>query len=169
MTAKCCIHCGSRLALVVIDGRERKQCPSCGAVAYRNPAPVALAVIEHDAKLLLIRRALNPLMGYWAPPGGYVECGESLTEAAIREVREEASIEIRIDRLIGAYSQSDVDVIIVGYQAHSLGGEPRAGDDATELALFEQGHLPLESVPRDGTPIDRWFGNVIRELTAAWR
>lgn len=169
MKAPFCPRCGTRAVPALIDGREREQCPACGHVAYRNPAPVALAVINHGGKLLLVRRALQPLAGYWAPPGGYVECGESLQEAAIREVREETALDIRIDGLIGAYSQSDVDVIIVGYRAHSIAGEPQAGDDATELNLFERGQLPFEPVPASATPIDKWFGEVIHEVTAAWR
>lgn len=169
MTLPYCSRCGARMALAIVDRRQREQCPACGHIAYRNPAPVALAVIEHRDRLLMIRRGLQPLRGYWAPPGGYVECGESLQEAAIREAHEETSLEIRIDGLIGAYSQSDVDVIIVAYHAHSLSGEPRAGNDASELNLFERGLLPDEFVPDTAPPVDKWFGKVIHQVTAAWR
>ena len=96
----------------MFDGRDREQCPACGIVAYRNPTPVTLTVVEHENKLLLIRRAVSPLKGYWAPPGGYVECGESVTDAARREVREETELDIAIDGLIGVYSRSDIDVVI---------------------------------------------------------
>lgn len=169
MTTGHCSHCGSRTVLAHVDRRGREQCPACGVVFYRNPMPVTLTVVEHEEKLLLIRRARNPLQGYWAPPGGYVECGESLTEAAIREAREETALEVVIDGLIGLYSQSDVDVIIVSYRAHSVGGHPLAADDAIELSLFKQGELPFGPAPQQGTPTDKWFYEVIHEVTAAWR
>lgn len=136
---------------------------------YRNPTPVTLTVVEHEHQLLLIRRALAPLKGYWAPPGGYVECGESLTEAAIREVREETALEVVIDELIGVYSQSDVDVVIVGYRAHSVRGLPIAADDASELSLFKRGELPRSTAPQQGSPTEKWFHKVIHEVTATWR
>ncbi|MCF8199466.1 MAG: NUDIX hydrolase [Sulfuritalea sp.] len=138
-------------------------------VFYRNPTPVTLTVVKHEEQLLLVRRALSPLKDYWAPPGGYVECGESLTEAAIREVREETGLDVEIDGLIDVFSQADVDVIIIAFRAHSVEGHPVAADDASELSLFKQGELPLEPAPKNGTSTDKWFYKVIREATATWR
>lgn len=157
------------MALTFIDGRSREQCPACRIVAYRNPAPVTLTIVEHERKLLLIRRALSPLQGYWAPPGGYVECGESVIDAAIREVREEAGLVVAIDSLIGVYSQADVDVIIIAYRAHTVKGQPVAADDATDVALFDRGELPVEPAPQQGSATDKWFYQVIDQVTADWR
>lgn len=169
MIKRYCSHCGSSTVLAYVDGREREQCPDCSVVFYRNPTPVTLTVVEHEHQLLLIRRALSPLKGYWAPPGGYVECGESLVEAAIREVREETSLEVEIDSLIDVFSQADVDVIIIAYRAHTVAGQPIAADDASELSLFKRGELPLGATPKNGTPTDKWFYEVIHEVTATWR
>lgn len=169
MTKSYCSHCGTATALAFVDGRDREQCPACSIVAYRNPTPVTLTVVEHENKLLLIRRAVSPLKGYWAPPGGYVECGESVTDAARREVLEETELDIAIDGLIGVYSRSDIDVLIVGYRAHSVGGRLAAADDAAEVALFNKGELPLGVAPQQGSRTDQWFHEVIHEVTAAWR
>jgi ADP-ribose pyrophosphatase YjhB (NUDIX family) len=152
-----------------IDERQREQCPACGFIAYRNPAPVAMAVIRHEQQLVLIRRRDPPLASYWAPPAGYVETGESVPEAVIREAREECGLEIVLDELAGVYSQADVDVLIVAYRAHSTGGRLVAGDDASEVGLFAPGRLPAQLSPAAGDATDRWLHEVILDLTAPWQ
>ncbi|MCK9382681.1 MAG: NUDIX hydrolase [Sulfuritalea sp.] len=157
------------MVVASIAERPREQCPACGFIAYRNPAPVAMAVIEHEQQLVLIRRRDPPLANYWAPPAGYVETGESVPEAVIREAREECGLEIVLDELAGVYSQADVDVLIVAYRAHSSGGRPVAGDDASEVGLFSPGQLPPQKAPVAGTATDRWLHQVILDVTAPWR
>lgn len=151
-----------------VHGKDREHCPACGFVVFYNPAPVGLAVVDHGGKLVLIRRTLPPLVGYWAPPAGHVEIGESVPEATIREVKEESGLDIALDGLAGVYSQADVKVVIIAYRAHSRGGEPAAGDDAAEVGLFEPGRLPAQPPP-DGTSTDLWFYSVIQDLTAPWQ
>ncbi len=152
-----------------IGDRQREQCPACGFIAWRNPAPVAMAVIEHEQQLVLIRRRDAPLASYWAPPAGYVETGESVPEAVMREAREECGLEIVLDGLAGVYSQADVDVLIVAYRAHSSGGRLVAGDDASEVGLFSPGRLPAQPSPAAGSATDRWLHQVILEVTAPWQ
>jgi 8-oxo-dGTP diphosphatase len=164
-----CSQCGTPLALARIDGRERPQCPACGFILYRNPAPVGLAVIEHAGQLVLIRRAAPPLAGYWAPPAGYVETGESVAEATVREAREECGLDIALDGLVGVYSRADVNVVIIAYRAHSTGGRLAAGDDASEACLAAPDRLPVQPVPSGGTPTDLWFHEVIEDIFAAAR
>lgn len=169
MAPKFCPQCGTSLILAPIHGRERETCPACGETFFHKPAPVVLAVIEHTDRLVLIRRKLDPLAGYWAPPGGYVELGESLEEAVVREAREETGLEVSVDGLIGVYSQADVRAVILAFRAHSIGGTPVAGDDAGELRLVGAGQLPMQRPPEGGAPIDRWFFDVIREVTTPWQ
>ena len=164
-----CARCGTRLVVGVIDGHERQHCPQCGFVVYHNPAPVGLAVVEHEGQLVLIRRTLPPLQGYWAPPAGHVEMGESVPEATLREVREETGLEITLEGLVGVYSQADVSVVIVAYRGRAVGGKSAAGADAGEIALFKPGELPAQPFPADGTPTDRWLYGVIESVTAPWR
>lgn len=165
-----CQHCGAVLqALTLQDGRTRDQCARCGAVAWRNPAPVGMALIEHEGRLVLIRRLADPLAGYWAPPAGYVESGESVPEAVIRETREETGLEIALEGLLDVYSRADVNVLIVAYRARVISGTPVAGDDATEIGLYGPGELPQEAPPTSGAAIDEWFHGVILDATAQWR
>lgn len=168
--ARHCQHCGAVLvALTFADGRAREQCARCGAVAWRNPVPVGMALIGHEGRLVLIRRLAAPLAGYWAPPAGYVESGESVPEAVIREVREETGLEIALDGLFDVYSRADVNVLIVAYRARVVGGTPVAGDDAIEIGLFAPGGLPQEPPPTSGAAMDEWLYVVILDATAPWR
>ncbi len=169
MTARHCSHCGTLLAPVKIDNRHREQCPGCGLVAYRNPTPVGLAVIQHREKLVLIRRSAAPLADYWAPPAGYVECGETVPEAVIREAREECGLDIALDGLINVYSQANVDVLIIAYRAHSIGGQLTAGDDASEAELFSADRMPAQLAPVAGTATDHWFFSVVRDTIDRWQ
>ncbi|MBI4770627.1 MAG: NUDIX hydrolase [Chloroflexi bacterium] len=164
-----CPICGARLTTGPIHGREREHCPACGFIHYRNPAPVGMALVQREGRLLLIRRAIPPLQGYWAPPAGHVEVGESVPEAAAREAREEAGVQVALRRLVGVYSQADVEVIIMAYAGEVIGGELRAGEDAGEAALFGPGELPTQPFPAQGTALDRWFYGVLQDLTAGWQ
>lgn len=169
MAPQFCPQCAAPLALALVHGREREHCPDCGHVIFHNPAPVGLAVIEDAGRLVLIRRSTAPLMGYWAPPAGYVEVGESVPQAVVREAREESGLDIVLHELLGIYSRADVRVLIVAYRASVVGGSPVAGDDASEIGLFAPGELPQQAAPLAGTPTDYWFHDVIRELTAPWQ
>ncbi|MCC4114608.1 NUDIX hydrolase [Aromatoleum toluclasticum] len=169
MAHKFCPQCSTPLVLAKIHGRERETCPACGETVFHKPAPVVLAVIEHAEQLVLIRRNLDPLAGYWAPPGGYVELGESLEGAVVREAREETGLEVAVDGLIGVYSQTGVRAVILAFRAHSVAGEPVAGDDAGEVALIAPGQLPIQPSPEGAPLLDRWFHEVIQEVTAPWK
>lgn len=169
MIAQFCVRCGTALTTAVVAGRERPTCPACGFVVYHNPAPVGMAVVEDQGRLVLIRRTIPPLKGYWAPPAGYVEIGESVPEAAIREAREETGLEITLDGLIGVYSQADVPVVIVAYRGKAGGGEMKAGDDAGDIASFAPGQLPAQPFPAEGTGFDRWFYGVLESVAASWQ
>lgn len=158
------------MAAAMLGGRERARCPSCGFVQWRNPAPVGMALIEHEHRLVLIRRSAAPLADYWAPPAGYVECGESVTEAVVREAEEECGLKIELRELVGVYSQADVDVLVVAYTARSVGGELRAGDDASDARLFASQDLPRQPPPdHRATTTDLWFHGVVVDVLKHWQ
>lgn len=122
-------------------------CPSCGTpvIRYRNPLPTVDVIIELEKGIILIKRK-NPPFG-WALPGGFVDYGESLEQAAIREAREETSLEISNLRLLGCYSEPARDsrfhTISTVFIAKGA-GTPQAADDADELALFPPDALPSQ-------------------------
>ena len=169
MPTRFCLHCGAPLVLGRVDDRERLHCPECGHIHYQNPTPVGMAVAVLDRRLLLIRRANPPLQGYWAPPAGHVEMGESVEAATIRETQEEAGVEVALDGLAGVYSQADVGVVIIAYHGRIVGGKPQAGEDAAEAGLFTPGDLPPHPFPQSASAVDRWFYDVVKTITAPWR
>jgi 8-oxo-dGTP diphosphatase len=122
-------------------------CPNCGevVVAYRNPFPTVDIIIRIGASVVLIERR-NPPYG-WALPGGFIDYGESLEEAAVREAREETGLEVAKLQQFRAYSDPGRDPrqhnISMVFTAEAS-GVPRAGDDAERVRLFPLGQLPAQ-------------------------
>ena len=120
-------------------------CPHCGKIvkAYRNPFPTVDIIIELDEGIVLIKRK-NPPYG-WALPGGFVDYGESLETSAVREAKEETSLDVSLVAQLGAYSDPNRDprmhTITVVFIAKAQ-GEPKAADDASEVGVFQQDTLP---------------------------
>lgn len=120
------------------------RCESCGYGAYYNPKPVACAIPrDAEGRVWLLRRAFDPGAGRWTFPGGFVDLGESVPEAAARETREELEIEIELGRLVGVYSRGDDRIVLIVYEAQAL-GEPVTTEEATEVRAFT-----LEEIPWD--------------------
>ena len=129
--------------------KDRLLCPHCGKMVekYRNPFPTVDIIVELEGGIVLIQRK-NPPYG-WALPGGFVDYGESLEEAAIREAKEEISLDVELVSQLGAYSDPDRDPrqhnISVVFVARSKSkGKPVASDDALEVGIFDADSLPEE-------------------------
>ena len=120
-------------------------CPNCGTPvkSYRNPLPTVDIIIETDRGIVLIERKNEPKG--WALPGGFVDYGESLEDAAVREAREETSLEVTDLRLLGCYSDPSRDsrfhTISAVFVARGR-GIPSADDDAAAVGLFDPDELP---------------------------
>ena len=125
--------------------KDKLLCPHCGKIvkAYRNPFPTVDIIIELDEGIVLIKRK-NPPYG-WALPGGFVNYGESLEATAVREAKEETSLDVSLVAEFGAYSDPNRDprmhTITVVFIAKAQ-GEPKAADDASEVGVFQQNTLP---------------------------
>jgi ADP-ribose pyrophosphatase YjhB (NUDIX family) len=122
-TAKFCPLCGGGLAWESVppDQREHPVCSRCRFVYYLNPKVVACAIPERDGAILLTRRTINPSKGLWTFPGGYVDYGETVTDAAMRETWEETGLKVDLTGLVGVYTYPGAPVIIV-YGAVVLSG-----------------------------------------------
>ena len=164
-----CLECGSQLTTRFIAGRDRPVCPACGFVHYRNPVPIALVGATLNGRLLLVRRLIEPLKGYWAPPGGYVEYDESVEEAVVREVKEETNLDVELEGLLNVYSKPNTGILFVAYRGRITGGEPRPGEDAGAVAFFGPEELPDQPPPTAGTALDRWSFQVINEIIEDFR
>jgi ADP-ribose pyrophosphatase YjhB (NUDIX family) len=126
---------------------ERPVCVRCGFVFYLDPKiAVGTIIATAENRLVLVRRAIEPGYGKWVFPGGYVDRGEPLTDAAIREAREECGLDVRLDALVNIYSYLGRAPIIVVYAATALGGTLCADDECLETAEFEPGTIPWEEL-----------------------
>lgn len=117
-------------------------CPHCGYVLYLSPEPVACAIPRDErGRIWLLRRSLHAGAGLWTFPGGFVELGETVEDAARRETREEMGIDVELGRLVGVYSRPQERIVLVVFHALAE-GTPTTSAEASEVRAFEPGDLP---------------------------
>lgn len=145
---KFCPKCGAPLGHRRLKDfePERLVCTQCLFVMYLNPKVAAGAVVEHKGGIVLLRREIDPRAGFWVHPGGFVDRGETLEEAAKRETREEVGLEVEILDLLGAFSFHDSEVVVVAYAARAISGEPKVGDESLEVRTFDPHELPWDEL-----------------------
>jgi ADP-ribose pyrophosphatase YjhB (NUDIX family)/ribosomal protein S18 acetylase RimI-like enzyme len=137
--ARYCPRCG-RPAEVQFP--RRIGCPHCGYAAYYNPKPVACAIpLDGDGRVILLRRGFDPGRGQWTFPGGFVDLGESVEDAARRETDEELGLAIELGPLVGVYSRADDRVVLIVYRARAL-GTPATSPEAVEVRAFAASEIP---------------------------
>jgi ADP-ribose pyrophosphatase YjhB (NUDIX family) len=144
-----CPCCGGALEprLLKTTDPERLVCTRCGFVFYIDPK-IAVGTIIRAASgsIVLVRRAIEPGYGKWVFPGGYVDRGEALPSAAIREAREECGLEVRLDGLVNIYSYSGGAPVIVVYAATAVGGALAVDDECLETAEFGPDQIPWQEL-----------------------
>ena len=144
-----CPRCGGSLERRLLKSTEpeRPVCTACGFVFYLDPkiaVGTIIATAEH--RLVLVRRAIEPGYGKWGFPGGYVDRGEPLTVAALREAREECGLDVRLDSLVNIYSYPGRAPVIVVYAATALSGSLCIDDESLETAEFEPSAIPWSAL-----------------------
>ena len=140
-----CPRCGGALERRVLKASEpeRPVCAQCGFVFYIDPKIAVGTIIEtSEHGIVLVRRAIEPGYGKWVFPGGYVDRGEPLTAAAVREAREECGLDVRLDGLVNIYSYAGRAPVIVVYAASVVGGTLCTDDECLESAVFDRGEIP---------------------------
>lgn len=159
---KYCSHCGAEVTIrmPLNDNRERWVCRQCKSIHYQNPQVVVGCVAEKDGKVLLCRRAIEPRYGYWTIPAGFLELGESLSDGAARETREEACAEVEIGHMFAS-----VDLIHVG-QVHifftgKFNGVYGVGEECMDARLFAEHEIPWDEIAFDSGrfALERYFND----------
>src|SRR5574341_553924 len=143
-----CPRCGGKLGwekLKPIEP-ERLVCQICAFIFYLDPKVVAGTLFTVDGGIVLLRRGVEPAMGKWVFPGGYVDRGESVEEAAIRETKEESRLDVKVNSLVGVYSYANSPNVIVVYAAEVAGGQLAVGDESLEAGSFAPGRIPWEDL-----------------------
>jgi 8-oxo-dGTP diphosphatase len=140
-----CPTCGGPLEARQLKAGDpsRLVCARCGFILYLDPkVAVGTVITAADERIVLVRRAIEPGYGLWVFPGGYVDRGEEITVAAVREAREEAGLKVRLDGLINIYSYPGRPIIIVVYKASIVGGDLEIDDESLEARLFSRAEIP---------------------------
>jgi ADP-ribose pyrophosphatase YjhB (NUDIX family) len=139
-----CPKCGGRLARRALKASEpeRLVCQSCRFVFFLDPKVAVGTIASLEGKLVLLKRGIQPGYGKWVFPGGFVDRGERVEEAAVRETREESHLDVRLTGLLNIYSYPDHPVIIIVYTAEVIGGLLAAGDETLDAGVFEPSAIP---------------------------
>jgi ADP-ribose pyrophosphatase YjhB (NUDIX family) len=124
------------------DTRERHVCGDCGWIHYVNPKIVVGAVVTQGEQILLCRRAIEPRQGFWTIPAGYMEERETSEAGAMREAKEEACADIRIDALLAVYNIPRISQVQLIYRATLASPDYSAGPESLEVRLFTWDDIP---------------------------
>ena len=127
------------------DHRPRLVCAE-GHVTWRNPRIVVGTLPVRDGRLYLARRAIEPALGQWGNPSGFLELGESTQEGARRETEEETQLRVEIGRLIGVYSRPHAGVVTIVYEASVVGGVPKPAAESSEVRDFGPDEIPWDEL-----------------------
>lgn len=143
-----CSLCGGevRAEIPAGDNRLRYVCTACNSVHYENPRLVVGCVAVHDGQILMCKRAIAPRLGFWTLPAGFMELGESLTQAAARETREEACAEVTITGLLASVNVLSAGQVHVFFRA--LLPEPTfaAGAESLAVQLITPAEIPWDEL-----------------------
>ena len=143
-----CPRCGHPLDSRILKAGEpsRLVCRGCAFVFFLDPKIATGVVFSYDGGILLVQRAIHPSYGKWVFPGGYVDRGETLEAAALREVQEESGLVVRLTRLLGAYSFPDNPVIVVAYAGDVTGGSLKIDDESLAVRSFPPAEIPWDQL-----------------------
>lgn len=142
-----CPACGQPVEprLLEEDHRPRLVCPE-GHVTWRNPRVVVGALPIRAGRVYLARRAIEPALGRWTYPGGFLEVGESAQEGARRETEEETELLVEVGGLIGVYSRPHVGIVTIVFAADVVGGRPEPAAETSEVRDFGPDEIPWDGL-----------------------
>jgi ADP-ribose pyrophosphatase YjhB (NUDIX family) len=143
-----CSNCAARVALRIPDGDNvpRYVCEACGTIHYQNPKLVVGCVPEQDGKIVICRRAIEPRRGYWTVPAGFMENGETLQQAAARESREEALIDVEIGSLLAVVHVLYAHQVHVFFRGRMRTASYGAGIESLEVELVRPQDIPWSEI-----------------------
>ena len=143
-----CPRCGGALSSRRLkDGEpERLVCAACGFVFYLDPKVAACTISMMDGGIVLLRRSIEPQVGKWVFPGGFVDRGEPVHAAAMRETVEEVGLKVALTGILDVYSFPESPVVVVVYAAEVLGGTLEPCDECDEVKVFPPEQIPWEEL-----------------------
>ncbi len=156
-----CHFCGAPLCQKFVEGRERLYCNTCERPIYENPIPATCTVVINDhRRILLVRRSVEPKIGQWCLPGGFLELGETPETGALRELAEETGINGTVETMLGVRTTPSMQyhsVLMIGFSVRDYHGSAIAGDDADDVGWFSHDRLPTIAFDSHRYFIDLYF------------
>lgn len=140
-----CARCGAPMQTRPVGDKPRRACTACDHVHFTDPKVGVGVLVVQDGRLLLVRRVMQPEIGKWSIPAGYLDHGEDPRQTAVREAAEETGLMLAIEQLVDVYHNPPAEggaSIFILYRARVVGGRLQAGDDADAAAFFALDELP---------------------------
>jgi ADP-ribose pyrophosphatase YjhB (NUDIX family) len=143
-----CSRCAAQLssAIPAGDNKLRYVCPDCGETHYENPKMVVGCVAEHQGQILLCKRAIEPRLGYWTVPAGFMELGETVAEGAARETLEEACAKVELGSLLAMVNVPDAGQVHIFYRGKLTDGAYGVGEESLDTQLFSPADIPWDEI-----------------------
>ncbi|MEO7119398.1 MAG: NUDIX hydrolase [Candidatus Limnocylindrales bacterium] len=165
-----CSRCGAPLHFGPVAGedRHRLSCDECGFISYVNPRLVVTSIpVTAAGEVVLLRRGIEPGLGAWAQPGGFLEIDETAEQGAVRETLEETGLHVETTRIVGLYTRPPAAIVVVAYEARILGGEFTTGPEALEIEAFHPEAIPWLGIAFNTTTwaLRDWVRSVRPELS----
>ncbi|MGF1703454.1 NUDIX hydrolase [Photobacterium makurazakiensis] len=157
-----CSQCGGDKVLMQVpsgDTHQRPVCQQCGHVVYQNPTVIAGCIIEHEGKFLLGKRAIEPMSGKWSIPAGFMENGETVEQAAVREVLEETGATVEVLGPYSIFSVPQMNQVYIIFRARFVGFQQPFGDETEEVAFVTKDEVPWQALtyPAIGQILSRYI------------
>lgn len=144
-----CSHCGSAEIELLIpngDSFQRLVCGNCSKIFYENPRLIVGCLVEKDDRILLCKRAIEPQLGLWNLPAGFLENGERVEDGAARETFEESNARVRIIKLHAVFSLPRVNQVYLHFLASQMSGEIGPTIESSEVHFFHRSEIPWEDI-----------------------
>jgi ADP-ribose pyrophosphatase YjhB (NUDIX family) len=149
---------------------DRLVCDDCTFVLYLDPKVAVGTIVRTGGEIVLVRRAIEPGYGLWVFPGGYVDRGEPVEAAAVREAREECGLEVRLDGLVNIYSYPNRTPVVIVYAATAVDGRLRPDEESLEARTFSLAQIPWDALAFRSTAEalrDYYAGRIYRHVRGA--
>lgn len=162
-----CPRCGGGLDQRIVKDNEPKRlvCQACSFIFYQDPKVVVGTIFVLDGGIVLLKRGVEPGLGKWVFPGGYVDRNEAVQDAAVRETKEESNVDVKLGPLLNVYSYTRSAHVIIVYAAEVIGGTLAAADECEEAQIFLPHEIPWDELAFDSTRdalrdyVDLYFGS----------
>lgn len=158
---KFCSLCGApnHVSIPQGDNRERAVCSQCGFIHYQNPNIICGCLPIYEDKVLLCKRAIEPRLGFWTLPAGFMENGETLQEGAQRETWEEAKAKLKNLSLYSVFNLPTINQVYVIFKAEVIDGIHAVGEESSATRLYEEHEIPWNELafPTISNTLKRFF------------